>query len=178
MGKGYDKLIKNVERDCIENGDCFNPNGCDKEDQRKCFHRYCTKFKWIIDRAKHYAEKTGSDWNDILDAWESNRSNWYMNYYQESNQPQIKTDDVRIFETTDEMLKSIGKQFRCPACKGITTDPFTCNSGKKIQSGKVCDWKAYRLFGTIDKGVFIYCKDILQGDTIFIPLTWESERKR
>lgn len=178
MGKGYDKLITSVKRDCFEDGDCFNPEGCDKENQRKCFHRYCTKFKWIIDRAKHYAGKTGLDWNVILDAWESNRDYWYMNYYQESNQPEIKADNVKIFETVDEMLKSIGKEFRCPACKRITTDPYTCNSGDKTQKDKICDWKAHGLFGTLGKGVYIFCKENTQGDTIFMPIAWESEIER
>ena len=178
MSTGYDKLIESVKRDCTKDGNYFNPEGCDKESQRKCFHRYCTKFKWIIERAKHYAEKTGLDWEDILDAWESKRDYWYMNYYQESNQPEIKANSVRVFETVDEMLKSVGKEFRCPACGEITTYPYTCNSGKEMQEGKICDWKSYGLLGTLGKGIFVYCKDKLHGENIFMPVAWESEIKR
>ena len=67
MSKGYESLMKKVKKDCIEGSNCFNPNGCDKN-ENKCFHRYCDKFKWIIDRAKHYAEKTGLNWEDIIDS--------------------------------------------------------------------------------------------------------------
>ena len=83
MSKGYESLMKKVKKDCIGGSNCFNPNGCDKN-ENKCFHRYCDKFKWIIDRAKHYAEKTGLNWEEILDKWEESCDYWYMNYYQEA----------------------------------------------------------------------------------------------
>lgn len=197
--KGYEKLMEAVIRDCNEGEGCFNPDGCDKEFTKmvpaegtmkkytdmvckvntKCFHQYCDKFKWVIDRAKHYGEKLGLNWEDILDSWEADRSYWYMNYYQECNQPEIKGDKVRVFETVDEMLKAIGeKKFRCPACGGISTNPYECNSGKEMSNGKICDWKVYGLFRDLGKGVFVYCKDKLRGETIFMPVAWEKEAKR
>ena len=193
MSKGYEKLKADVIRDCNNGEGCFNALGCNKEFTKmvptegemkkytsmvckvrtKCFHQYCDKFKWIIDRARHYAEKLSLNWEDVLDSWEEQRDYWYMNFYQECNQPEIKGEKVRVFETIEDMLKSIGeKQFRCPACGGISTDPYKCNSGE-VSKGKICDWKVYGLFMDIGKGVFVYCKDKLKGQTIFMPISWE-----
>lgn len=179
---GYEKLRAAVERDCNDEGHCgcFNPNGCNVMHQRKngkyCPNAYCDKFKWVIDRAKHYSEKLGLNWKDILNSWENQRDYWYMNYYQEAHQPKIEGNNVRVFETVDEMLASIVEmKFRCPACGGISTDPYACNSGLEIKKGKICDWKAYGLFGTLGKGVTVYCKDKLRSETIFMPVAWEED---
>lgn len=178
---GFEKLKKAVESDRNKTNSCgcFNPNGCDVPNHRKgkkyCFHDYCNKFNWAVDRAKSYEEKLGLNWEDILNSWEIDRSYWYMNYYQEANQPEINSDRVQVFETVEEMLKSIGeKEFRCPACGGVSTNPYQCNSGIE-ENGKVCDWKVYGLFGDLGKGILVYCKDQLRGETIFMPLSWEKE---
>ncbi|SHJ14064.1 hypothetical protein [Clostridium magnum] len=202
---GYESLKEAVLKDCNEGEGCFNHDGCNHEfyryepaegDMKKygdtvcrhvseCSHKYCDKFKWVIDRAKHYADKLGLAWEEVLNSWEVNRNYWYMNYYQDCNQPEIKGDKVRVFNTTDDLLKAIGeKKFRCPACGGISTDPYECNSGLEIQKAtkkkraKICDWKVYGLFGDLGKGTYIYCKDKLKGQTIFTPLSWESEEER
>lgn len=182
---GYEKLKEDVIRDCKEG--CFNENGCDHEFTRmvpaegimkdytdtvcmcvsKCTHKYCDKFKWVVDRAKHYAEKTDLKWEDILNSWEEDREYWYMNYYQERNQPEIKNDKVKVFESTNEMLKSIGdKKFRCPSCGGVSKNPYECNH---------CGWNVCGLFGDLGKGIFVYYKNKLKGETIFMPLAWENE---
>jgi len=194
--KGYEKLKAAIEHDCNEGEGCFNPDGCNHEFYRrvpseglmkkysdtackcvsKCSHKYCDKFKWVIDRANHYAEKLGLNWEDVFDSWESSRSYWYMNYYQDCNQPEIKGDKVRTFETVDEMLKSIGdKKFRCPMCGGISKSPYKCDSGLEMSRGKICDWNVGGLFGDLGKGIFVYCKDKLQGETIFMPVAWEEK---
>lgn len=179
--EGYEKLKSAVERDCNERNHCgcFNPNGCDKPNARvgnkSCFHKYCDTFKWAIDRAKHYSEKTGIPVEEILTAWENNRDYWYMNYYQDANQPEIKGDNVRVFNTVDELLESIGeKKFRCPACNGISTNPYACNSGEKV-SGKTCDWKVYGLLGDLGKGAYVFVKDRVKIENIFMPLSWEGK---
>ena len=47
--------------------DChFNEGGCNNPDC-KCFHKYCDKFKWIIERVNHYAEKLNIPASEILD---------------------------------------------------------------------------------------------------------------
>ena len=188
MEKGLDSLIEATVVGLREKRDfasrwckVFTEECIDKlkeyaENRTDCGNKceYCQKFKWVIDRAKQYGEKMAVDWKDVLKSWENDRSYWYLNYYQDSNQPEIKSDKVRIFDSVDEMLKSVSdKKFRCPACGGISTDPYECNSGLKMSKGKKCDWKVYGLFGDLGKGVFVYCKDQLRGETMFMPITWE-----
>ena len=98
-----------------------------------------------------------------------------MNYYQDCNMPKIEEGKVFVFDTVDDFLKSIpSKKFICPYCKGITTNPYECNSGIK-KDNKICDWKVYGLF---DLGhVTVFVKDKLQLDKIFIPVDWEEGEK-
>ena len=186
MNKGYESLKASVEHDCSyrDSCDCFNPNGCDKEFSsigeygvegfRRCSHPYCDKFKWVVERSKHYGEKLGLRWEDVLASWENDRGYWYMNYYQDCKQPMITSETVKVFETVEDMRTSVGEQgFRCPACDGVSKSPCKCDSGLS-KGGKLCDWKAYGLFGTLGKGVFVYCKDKLAGQTIFMPVAWEQ----
>lgn len=171
---GYSKLMSAVMKDCKEGRDCFNQKVCDKNSG--CSHRYCDKFKWVIERAKHYAEKMGLNWEDVLDSWEESRNYWYMNYYQECNQPLINSDRVRVFDTLDELTDSFqGKGFVCPMCSGISSNPYTCNSGLEMSAGKTCDWKVGGLFGDLGKGIFVYCKEKLRGNTIFMPVAWKED---
>ena len=44
-------------------------------------------FKWVISRATYYAHHTNSSIEEILNQWEANRNYWWLNYYQECNQP-------------------------------------------------------------------------------------------
>lgn len=157
--EGYHKLLAAVEQD---------------EARGDKWHNYRGKLAWAIERAKHYAEKTGLTPESILDAWEAKRNYWYMNYYQDSSQPEIQGDKVRIFETVSEMLESIGENgFRCPACEGVSKSPYKCTTGIK-KDGKPCDWKVYGLFGHLGKGVSVFVKEKVAGESIFMPVAWES----
>jgi len=137
--------------------------------------------KFAIDRAKHYEEKTGVSACDILTMWENARTYWYMNYYQYSNQP-LLTESVRVFETVEELYESIGdKGFRCPYCNGVSKNPYECNSGIKLpllnsktEEKQICNWKVYGLFGSLDKGVYIFVKSELKVEHIFKPIAWEE----
>lgn len=174
MKKGIDSLREAVSRDCKEAGGSLNEGGCGKCGA-KCCHRYCDKFKWVVDRAAQYAEKLGLDRDELLSSWEEDRNYWYMNYYQECNQPEITSERVRVFDTVEELLSSIeGKGFRCPACGGVSKSPYECKGNVK-SDGKACDWKVYGLFGDLGKGIFVFCKDKLKGERMFMPLAWESE---
>ena len=138
-----------------------------------CGHNceYCEKFKWAVNRAKHYEEKLGISWKEILKSWEDDRTSWFMNYYQDAHQPLINSDNVFVFETVGELIEKCGNQFICPNCKGISSDPYECNSGKMIGK-KVCDWKSYGLFpsGTC----FCYVKEVRKGTRIFIPMALQK----
>jgi len=193
LRKGYDSLIASVKDNCAKEENCFNENGCNHEFSRmeqkegdtckhcyhisKCFHKYCDKFKWIIDRAKHYSEKTGIAWETILEGWEKQRTYWYMNFYQESNQPEIKGDSIIIVENKEDYIKRFpAKKFICPYCKGISTNSGSCNSGVKVKllNGKgkeeICNWCSGGLFGTMGNGVHIFLKDECKIIEIFRPI--------
>lgn len=171
MSKGYDSLLASVEKDIAEA----------REQEARGHHfrsekEYQHKFDWVINRAKEYGTALNLNWEDILNSWEEDRNYWYMNYYQECNQPAIKAGKVRVFETVDDMLKSVGeRKFRCPACGEISSDPYECNSGATF-SGKTCNWKVYGLLGDLGNGVFVFCKDKLKGQTIFMPVAWEESK--
>lgn len=166
MSEGYEKLKNSVIKDCVSG--CFNENGCNKLTSN-CMHKYCDKFKWIIDRAKQYSEKLNIDYLLIINLWEKYRDYWYMNYYQDANQPEITSDKCRVFDTVDDFVKSVGDAgFRCPVCKDISQSPYKCTAGNK------CNWKSYGIFGCLDKGVFVFCKDKLKGESIFMPIVWEN----
>jgi len=117
--KGIESFKDAVKKDC-EKANCFNENGCNLE-KSKCMHKYCDKYKWVIDRAKHYAEKTGKTFEEILTIWETDRTYWYMNYYQGCKQVLIQGDNVIMY---NDWVKKLNERFGdkenwtfvCPAC--------------------------------------------------------------
>lgn len=145
MNKGLGRLIEAVKKDCNEGQGCFNMNGCDHEFTRmqktndsfllkhgikeecrqvsKCFHKYCDKLKWVIERAQQYADALGVSRDEVIDAWENARDYWYMNYYQECNQPSLN-GSKRIMKFSDwkkELIERFGEnsenwKFVCPVC--------------------------------------------------------------
>ena len=118
----------------------------------------------IIDRAKHYDKKLGIPWKEILESWEEDRSYWYMNYYQDGEQPLIETEKVRVFDTIEDFKKSVGhNEYICPSCGRVSNDPYEC---------KECGWKVYGLLGDLGKGIFAYIKEKKKGQTIFKPKEW------
>jgi len=140
-------------------------------------NEYSSKFKWIIDRAKHYSHVTGVPIVEILNAWENHRNCWYMNYYQDSQQPKLKKgSNIFIFDTVEEINKLVDKGFRCPACGGISKHPNMCDAGTKVDFSKsgICDWKSFGLFGTLGKGAFIFVKEEARGMNVFMPVALEK----
>lgn len=171
--KGIESLRDAVSRDCIRAGGTLHEEGC-VDCGAECSHRYCDKYKWVIDRAGQYAKKLKIDRDKLLASWEEDRSYWYMNYYQECEQPEITCENVRVFDTVEELLSSVGdKGFRCPACGGISKNPYECKGNVK-PNGEVCDWKIYGFLRGLDKDVFVFCKDKLKGERMFMPIAWED----
>jgi len=164
---GYKSLLAAVERD---------------EKNSPGFHNYREKLSWVVRRVNHYAEKTGLDPADILDVWEKGRSYWYMNYYQDCEQPLLDGDKAHVFDDIKSFMDSVGKEgFRCPLCGGISKNPYACDTGiivKKIKDGKdgPCNWKVGGLFKDLGKGVFIFIKTEMRGETIFSPVAWEKTK--
>jgi hypothetical protein len=130
--------------------------------------------KYLRNKLEEYSNALGMPQEELLEAWEKDRTYSAINYYQEANQPSINSDKTMVFETVEELLKAIGeKKFRCPSCNGVSTNPYECNSGEEMSKGKTCDWKVYGLFGALGKGTYVYIKDKLNGETIFTPISWE-----
>ena len=190
---GIETLIRAVERDLkkdlerVQRGTSTMGRGCAHYNEKcadnmrqyektvvLCGHKceYCEKFKWVIDRAKHYAEKTGLSVKEVLESWEEHRSYWFLNYYQDCNQPELKGETV-FFASVEEWRKSVGdKGFRCPMCGGVSTDPCECNSGLPMKNGKTCDWKTY---GFIPSGISVYFVKERRNARIFKPIAWGEE---
>ena len=184
MDKGIETLIKAVQHDqtkstVYDGRACKNySEGCAEKMRQYektgvlCEHKceYCDKFKWVIDRAKHYAEKTGLSVKEILGGWEEDRDYWFLNYYKEYNQPEIK-GTTRVVESVEAFKKEVwDKGFRCPVCGGISTDPEECNAGLPMKSGKKCNWKSY---GLVSSGISVYFKKEKRNIRIFMPVAWE-----
>ena len=147
--------------DCISRMQQYGESGILCE--HKC--EYCKTFKWAVDRAKHYAEKTGIPYLEVLKSWEQKRDYWYLNYYQDCNQPEIKNGRVRIFDTMKDYRNSLcDKGFICPKCGAETDSPYEC----------ACDWKAYGLLGTLGKGITVFVKENMAMAEIFMPIAWED----
>lgn len=187
MKKGIESLREAVMKDAGEGNNCFNSNGCDHEFTRmvpqenqallemgitqscrkvsKCSHKYCDKLTWVIDRAKHYAEKTNKTWEEVLEIWETKRTYWYMNYYQEANQPLLTSDTIFEYDKWIEELRSrFGTDaknwaFKCPSCGNIQTAKDFIDNNVEDPQNKVfyncigryvkgigCDWTLGGLF--------------------------------
>lgn len=52
-------------------------------------------FYWVIGRAQHYASHRGISVVTILNEWEAKRDYWWLNYYQNSNQPKLPSGKPR-----------------------------------------------------------------------------------
>lgn len=171
MEKGIESLKAAILKDTVEGENCFNENGCDHEFTRtvpaepnmlkhgfktscvrvsKCFHKYCDKYKWVMDRAKHYSERNGKSVEEIIKVWEDNRSYSYMNYYQGGNMPlsgipinddrvlrlnirvnvlqnEIKTYSSILPTLTEEYQESVKKEIEDKINK-LQTDLEYCNA--------------------------------------------------
>lgn len=85
-----------------------------------------------VERACHYAEKTGLSASDILDAWERGRDYWYMNFYQDGNQKGLDERDQkeRWAEAMVRDLNGLHPGTICP------TSTWVLNLGiRLVQSG-------------------------------------------
>jgi hypothetical protein len=123
-----------------------------------------------------YSDTLGISELDLLRALETRRDYYAPNFYQAANFPSLR--GVRIFADLAELKATIpSRRYRCPACAGVSTDPYTCNSGV-VRDGKTCDWKAYGLFHTFGKGFRFTIRegfiDKPVVDEIFMPLELEK----
>ena len=167
---GMPSLLESVMWDIAKDKGCegceLHKDGCVRrwgmDTSKHPFHEYCDKFAWIVKRAEYYAEKTGQTAEDVLKGWEANRRYWYMNYYQECNQPDLG-DNCRVYEDAQDCADAIrGQRFECPHCKKMVDDPQEC---------KECGWKSYGLFSSRYK---VYLKKEGAVIPIFRPGNWNA----
>lgn len=136
--------------------------------------------RFIRAMLKDYAAVLGFSEDDILAKLEERRDYAAVNYYQLANFPSLK--DVNVFDTVEQLRdKFPSGKFVCPNCKGISTDPRTCNSGVPMANGQPCDWKAWGLLRTFGKGYWFVVKDdFLEHPVvheIFMPIELHEEQK-
>lgn len=139
-----------------------------------------TKLESFLNKMlSEYSEKLGLSQYEVLAAIEESRSYSAINYYQECNFPSL--EGVDIYETLSDLKAAIKTMaFKCPACSGISSNPYECNSGVKSDEGKVCDWKSYGLLRTLGKGYRFTIKESFlekpRIDEIFMPVDLESKQ--
>lgn len=152
--EGYKSLLAAIEKD--------DRSGWSLAERMK-------KLEFAVSRAQHYESKTGISASEILTAWEKRRRYWYMNYYQDAEQPLIDGERVRVFENAKDLMGQIGNEgFRCPSCGKVTMNPYECDQ-------EPCDWKVYGLFRDLGKGVYVFSKEDMRGELLFMPLAWEKQ---
>ena len=80
-------------------------------------------------------------------------------------------DARKVAELKEDLREKVGTEFICPHCKGISTNPYECNSGVEV-NGKKCDWKSY---GFLQFNLaFLYCKKERKGTKCFMPKVFLS----
>jgi len=127
-------------------------------------------------RISEYAIAFNLSEGEVLAAIEGKRNYSAINYYQEANFPSL--NGVKVYNTPDDLAAAIpNRQFRCPRCGGISTDPYECNSGAEMEKGEICNWKVYGLFKALGKGFRFTIKEgFLEKpfiDHIFNPVDFE-----
>ena len=128
---------------------------------------------FLLKMLADYSGAFGVSQEQLLEAVESKRNYYAPNYYQEATFPSL--NGVRVFATQADLLEAFpSRQFVCPACEAISSNPYACNSGKLDADGRVCDWKAYGLLRTLGKGLRFTIRegflDHPRIDEIFMPL--------
>jgi hypothetical protein len=136
--------------------------------------------KFVTGLLENYSSNLDISELEILRSLEKRRDYSAINFYQEANFPLL--ENVTVFETKKDFIERFpSRKFRCPACGGISSDPYECNSGEFINGDdkKVCDWKSWGLFGTLGKGFKVTIKEgFLEHpvvDDIFPPIELEME---
>lgn len=135
---------------------------------------------FIRNRVAQYSEILGFTPIEILTAFQKAKNVNAPNYYQQAIIPDIA--GVTIFENAKEFRECFpSRRYVCPSCEGISTNMTVCDSGKPMNnSGEICDWKAYGLFGTLGKGFrFLVKEGFLEKSVvyeIFKPIELESQK--
>lgn len=144
---------------------------------------YRRKMEWALERAQQYADRLGTDRETVLEAWEYDRDYWYMNYYQESNQPSLDGNaSVATFDDWEQEgqrlygADRLAWRFRCPACGNVQTMRqfkdaglvpnlayLHCASRHGLGGSKTCKWTIFGLLRAVGRYVIdaSYCPRLI-----------------
>ncbi|WP_417536305.1 hypothetical protein [Methylophaga sp.] len=103
---GYKSLKEAYMHDCRRAGKEARPMRNKDE--------YYKKFQWVIARCLHYASKQNRTPWDVLNEWESKRTYWWINFYQDCNQPKIMPESISRKDMHIRGLKKYYKYCRFP----------------------------------------------------------------
>jgi hypothetical protein len=136
---------------------------------------------FIRETVNQYAEQLDYTPFCILSAFEEFRKGTgkrCIDFYKKTRFPNLGT--VIVFESAKDFNECFSSQkYRCPACDGISTDPYICNAGTIRADGTPCTWEADGYFGTLGKGFrFLIRTGFLVRPivyNIFAPIELEGE---
>lgn len=156
LDDSFEKAISNV----IDKDDCHRDSTLDN------IREICSDYSKLLNISK----------TEIFSKLESRRRYYSANFYQKANFP--RTKDLLIFDTKKDAINTIKpkKKFICPYCKGITSDPYACNSGVKLdlicgRKNHKCNWKVYGLFNVKEWEVDFIIKEDMIIEKIFMPVS-------
>ncbi len=139
-----------------------------------------TKLKWVLERADQYAKACNTTREKILEAWETKRTYWWVNFYQGCNQPNLEehgtTPVVMVKDWLKEAQERFGKEpldwkFACPCCGHVQSlrefneaglnphKAYTCCASRFGLGGK--DTCKYTTGGLIRLGRYVISEDFI-----------------
>lgn len=114
LSAGYISL-KEAMIDDIQDASKCTQLGYNVGRNKEEFHN---KFRWVISRALHYVYHTKSKnptkaLIKLLNEWESKRTYWWLNYYQDCNQPRLdRKPRTRSLASIRKEYKKENKRYR------------------------------------------------------------------
>lgn len=96
-----------------------------------------SRFDWAVARAQQYADYCHTTREKVLEAWEEVRDYWFVNFYQDSNQPDLSKGNVQsIDDWVAEGRRLYGEdkmdwKFKCPMCGHVQTAREFKEAGKE-----------------------------------------------
>ena len=129
--------------------------------------------QYLWSRVDHYSQILNIPRNIVLQSWEMQRSTDPVRFYDDLNQPLLDQEHVFIFQSRKKLESGVGKKgFRCPRCMGVSSHPRQCDSNERLNgTDHICDWDADSVFGTLDRGIYVFIIDELAGEYIFRPIS-------
>ena len=145
--------IMNTEKGYASLMEAYNQ---DLKEKSRSKEELDTKLKWVLDRADAYAEACKVKRDDVLKAWETKRNYWWLNFYQDCNQPdpaRMKGTPVVLFEDwMKEGIRLYGPnmldwRFKCPMCGHVQSLQDFHDVGIEPDNGITCCASRFNLGG-------------------------------